>query len=88
MSDIVWDKLSEKKRKRLTQKTTKLARKFAKINYARPARAKLTTKIKFKLCRFIQKKVRKSGVGGLDCAYWQEQGWLGKNRPWKKRKSK
>ena len=86
MSDIVWDKLSQKKRKRLTRKATKLARKFAKINYAKPAHTKLTTKIKFKLCRFIQKKVRKSGAVSLDCAYWQEQGWFAHNRPWKKRK--
>ncbi len=85
MGDIVWDKLSEKKRKSLTNKIKKLARKFAKINYAKPARTKLITKIKFRLCRMIQKKVQKSGVGGLDCKYWQERGWLDKNRPWKRK---
>lgn len=83
MSDIVWDKLSEKKRKRLMNKINKLSRKFAKINYAKPAHTKLVTKIKFMLCRFIQKKVRKSGAGGLDCKYWENHGWLNKNRPWK-----
>lgn len=82
MGDIIWDKLSEKKRKSLTKRINKLARKFAKINYAKPARTKLITKIKFRLCRLIQKKVQKNGKSGLDCKYWGENGWLGKNRPW------
>ena len=60
MEDIVWNKLSEKKRKSLTNKVNKLARKFAKINYAKPARTKLIAKIKFKVCRIIQKKVQKT----------------------------
>lgn len=84
MNDIFWEKLSEKKRKRLMNKIDKLSRKFAKINYAKPARTKLITKIKFMLCRFIQKRVRKNGVDGLDGKYWEDHGWLDKNRPWKK----
>lgn len=85
MGDVVWDKLSEKKRKSLSRKVDKLARKFARINYSKPAHTKLVTKIKFRLCRFIQKKVQKSGAGGLDCKYWKENGWLDKKRPWKSR---
>ncbi len=81
MGDIIWDKLSEKKRKKLTNKINKLARKFSKINYKKHAHTKLITKIKFSLCRLIQKKVKKSGVDSLDCDYWQEHGWLDKNRP-------
>ena len=82
MNDIVWDKISEKKRKKLTKKINKLARKFAKINYSKSAYTKLGTKIKFMLCRFVQKRVRKKGVVGLDNEYWYSNGWLGKNRPW------
>lgn len=85
MGDVVWDKLSEKKRKSLTNGINKLARKFAKINYSKPVHTKLVIKIKFGLCRLIQKKVHRSGKGGLDCKYWQERGWFGKNRPWKGR---
>lgn len=85
MSDITWDKLSEKKREGLKKKINKLARKFVKINYSKPARTKLVTKIKFRLCRTIQKKVQKNGIGGLDCKYWQEHGWFDKNRPWKRK---
>ena len=83
MSDIIWGKLSEKKRKKLTKKINKLAVRFSKINYAKPAHTTLITKIKFKFCRMIQKKVRKNGVAGLDNEYWCNNGWLGKSRPWK-----
>ncbi len=83
MSDIIWDKLSEKKRKKLTKKINELAVRFSKINYAKPAHTTLMTKIKFKFCRLIQKKVRKNGVAGLDNEYWHNNGWLGKSRPWK-----
>ena len=85
MGDVVWDKLSESKRKRLTKGINKLARRFSKINYKKPAHTSFATKIKFKLCRMIQKKVLKSGKGGLDCKYWQENGWLSQNRPWKRK---
>lgn len=84
MNDIVWDKLSQKRRKKLTKKIKKLSRRFANVNYAKPARTKLMTKIKFGFCRLIQKKVQKSGVAGLDNAYWYQNGWLGKSRPWKR----
>ena len=84
MNDIVWENIPEKKRKKLTGKISVLSCRFAKINYAKPARTKLLTKIKFKLCRLIQKRVRKNGVAGLDYEYWYNNGWLGKSRPWKK----
>lgn len=83
MSDIIWDKLPEKKRRQLTSGINKLACKFAKINYDKPAKTKIITKIKFGLCRLIQKQVRKKGIESYDGNYWQEQGWLGKCRPWK-----
>ena len=83
MSDIMWEHLPEKKRKRLQKKIGRLARKFAKIDYSRPARTKVVTKIKFALCRFIQRRVRKKGIAGLDNQYWYDNGWLDKRRPWK-----
>ena len=86
MSDIMWDNLSEKRRSKLLKGTTRLARKYAKINYAKPAKTSLATKVKFGMCRFIQKRIQKSGIESLDCQYWQNNGWLGKNRPWKKQR--
>ncbi|MCH5160113.1 MAG: flavodoxin family protein [Clostridiales bacterium] len=84
MNDIVWDKISEKRRQKLTKNIDRLAFKFAKINYEKPAHTKLITKIKFILCRLIQKRVRKNGDIGLDNEYWYNNGWLGKSRPWKR----
>ncbi|MCM1306717.1 MAG: flavodoxin family protein [Bacteroides sp.] len=68
MSDIVWDKLPESKRKKLAEKIDKLARRFAKIDYTRPAHTTFVTKIKFRLCRSIQKKVRKNGIANIGIA--------------------
>lgn len=84
MSDVIWDKLPEKKRKKLTNGIKKLAGKFSKIDYLRPARTNLITKTKFAFCRMIQNSVRKNGVIGIDNEYWNGKGWLQKNRPWKK----
>lgn len=84
MSDIVWNKLPEKRRKKLTKNIKKLAVQFAKINYGKPAHTSLITKIKFMFCRLIQKKVRKNGIIGPDNEYWYHNGWLGKRRPWKR----
>lgn len=86
MSDIVWDNLPEKRRNKLLKGTTRLARKYAKVNYAKIVRPSLATKVKFAMCRFIQKRIQKSGIESLDCQYWQSNGYLGKNRPWKKRR--
>lgn len=83
MSNLIWDKLPEKRRKSLTRKINSLARKFARINYAKPAHTKIAMKIKFMICRFIQKQVQKNGVAGLDYEYWQTNGWLAQKRPWK-----
>ena len=83
MDNIVWDNISEKRRNKLAKKLNRLSRKFAKINYSRPAHTKLITKIKFTMCRLMQKQVRKNGVVGIDNEYWDNIGWLSKSRPWK-----
>lgn len=88
ISDIVWANLPEKKKKRLTNKINKLACKFVKFDYSKPARTKIITKIKFNFCRLIQKLVRKNGIAGLDNEYWYNNGWLDKSRPWKRLKRK
>lgn len=88
MSDIVWDKLPEKKRKKLTYNINRTARKFLKINYSKPARTKIITKIKFNFCRILQKRMRKNVAAGFDNEYWFKNGWLDKKRPWKDLKRK
>ena len=83
MSEIVWERLPEKKRAKLTGDVKKLSQKFAEINYTKPARTNLLTKVKFTFCRMIQKKLHKNDPEYLDGKYWMQQGWLGHSRPWK-----
>lgn len=83
MSDIVWEKLSQKKQAELTGKVQKLSRKFAHIDYTKPAHTNLVTKFKFSICRMMQKSIHKSDPEYLDGKYWAKQGWLGSGRPWK-----
>jgi len=82
MSDIVWEKLPEKKQTQLTRKVQRLSQKFAQINYATPARTSWITKLKFSFCRILQKSLHRSNSEYLDGKYWAQQGWLGKIRPW------
>lgn len=83
MGEIIWDKLSEKKRTELTRKVKKLSRSFSQIDYTKPAHTNLITKAKFSVCRLLQQTLHKNDPEYLDGKYWAEQGWLGKARPWK-----
>lgn len=83
MGDVVWDKLPEKKQASLTRKVQKLARKYARIDYTKPAKTSLITKVKFSFCRALQKSLHKADPTYLDGAYWAQQGWLDSVRPWK-----
>lgn len=83
MRDIVWEKLAEKKRSKLTKKIRRMSERFSKVNYEKPSRVNTTTKIKFLFCRMLQKELHKNDPEYLDGRYWAEQGWLGKTRPWR-----
>ena len=84
MYNLIWDKLPEKRRKKLSKKIFKLSKKFSKINYKKPAHTNLITKFKFGFCRLMQKKLYKNNAEYTDAKYWHNQGWLGKKRPWHK----
>lgn len=86
MKDMVWDNLSENKRNRIERKICRLAEKTSRINYAKPARTGIVCKIKFMLCRLIQRSIYDKRTESVDCRYWIDQGWLGKNRPWKNKR--
>lgn len=86
MVDIIWDKLPEKRRKKLLKKVRRLSEKFSKINYKKPAHTKIITKIKFGFCRLMQKNLYKNDPNYTDARYWHDQGWLDKQRPWHKTK--
>lgn len=83
MNDIHWDKLPEEKRASMTKKLQKTAAKMKKINYAKPGRTGLITRGKFFAIRMLQKSVGKTNPDSLDFRYWRDNGWLGRERPWK-----
>lgn len=82
MGDIVWEKLSDKKRSQLTKKINRLSKKLSSINYEKPSRVNASTRIKFLFCRMLQKSFHKKNPEYLDGKHWAEQGWLGTKRPW------
>lgn len=83
MSDIMWDRLTEKKRSQLTKKITALSEKCARVDYTKPARTRSSTKLKFMVCRMMQRSLHEKDPSYLDGRYWAEQGWLGNVRPWR-----
>lgn len=84
MGDIVWENLPEKRRIKLEKGIKKLAGKFTKADYSRPARVGTKVKIKFMFSRMIIKSIFKDHPESKDAVYWQKCGWLGKARPWKR----
>lgn len=85
LNDIVWDKLTEKKRYELTKKMKKLSKSFLSIDYKKPSKINLIIRAKFLFCRMIIKtSLYKNFPESPDNKYWAEQGWLGKNRPWRR----
>ena len=83
MSEIHWDMISEKKRLKMTKGMASMARKFAAIDYSKPAHTNLLTKGKFYAVRILQKNLGKKNPEYTDFNYWKANGWLDKVRPWK-----
>ncbi len=84
MSDVVWDKIPEKKQIAIESNIKKLATKVSKIDFAKPAKTNLLAKLKFFMVRMMQTGLGKDNPEYLDFKYWKEQGWIDKVRPWKK----
>ena len=83
MSDIIWDRIPEKNRQAMTKNLKAMAAKMLVIDYAKPARAKLVTKLKFHAVRMMQTGLGKQNPEYTDYKYWKAKGWLDKTRPWK-----
>ena len=86
MSEITWEKLSEKKRWTMEEKLKKTAVGLLEIDYTKPARTKFTTKCKFYAVRMLQKKLGKADPEYTDYKYWNANGWTKGVRPWRKTK--
>ena len=84
MSEIQWDKIPEKKRSKMEKALSSAAAKMHSSDFSKPARTKLTVKLKFLAVRMLQKGLGKKNPEYKDYKYWNENGWIGKTRPWKR----
>lgn len=83
MSDVVWERLPEKKRDKMTRGVTSCAMRMARTDYSKPAHTNLITKAKFYMVRSMQTGLGKDNPEYTDFRYWKANGWLDKVRPWK-----
>ncbi len=77
VSATSWDKVDDRIKKRIDQKTTQIADKIRR-NGGR-VQPGLKTKAFFHIMRMLQKK----GWNQADIGYWRKKGWDRKARPWK-----
>lgn len=74
MEGVFWNELSDKKRKRITGQTRKLAQKYRN---ASPARGGIKTGLLFALTRAMhQSFARKEKVLSADNRHWLHMGWI------------
>lgn len=73
-----WEDVNVKKKEKIDRDITKLAQ---KLKSGRKPKVPFKTKFMFNLMRTSQKSGM--GAGPVEEKYWQDNGWLGKSRPWK-----
>ncbi|MEZ4627746.1 MAG: hypothetical protein R2912_06565 [Eubacteriales bacterium] len=73
-----WESVKPKFKDKITKDTAKLARKLAKN---KPPRVGIKTRFMFSMMAGMQKA--NFNASPIEKVYWQNQGWLGKARPWK-----
>lgn len=72
-----WDSVSQEKKDQIERDTSRIAKEV----YHKKARVSLKTKGLFYLMRSMYKNNK--GASVKEKEYWEKQGWLGKQRPWK-----
>lgn len=75
-----WDGVSEKKKLKIDKDMTRLAKKLSVKN---PPKIGFKTRFMFSMMRMMQ--IKNMGSSATERKYWEDMGWLGKNRPWKKK---
>ena len=83
MSEIEWDKIEDKKKESIKKKLDSIAQKMRAIDYSRPGHTGVAVKAKFYAVRMLQTSLGKQNPEYTDFKYWNENGWIGKVRPWK-----
>ncbi len=73
-----WDGVNEKKKVKIEKDTAKLAR---KLSVGKKPSVGIKTRFMFKVMGVMQS----AGMGSspVEKEYWEQNGWLGKKRPWK-----
>ena len=74
-----WESVKPKTKQKIEKATAKLAKKLGKNT---PPRVGLKTKFMFFMMAGMQKA--NFNASPIEKQYWQERGWLGKARPWKR----
>ncbi|HHV43032.1 MAG TPA: flavodoxin family protein [Clostridiaceae bacterium] len=70
---VIWEELSEARRAKIETKVARFAR---GIKPTEQGRKGLLVRMKFQLCKLMQRRVLKKGIPSLDVDYWIEKGWL------------
>ena len=83
MSEIDWNKIDEKKKEAFKKKLNSVARKMHSIDYTKQGHTNLIVKAKFCVVRMLQTSLGKQDPEYTDFKYWNENGWIGKVRPWR-----
>ncbi len=73
-----WNNVAEKKKQKIEKDTTKIA---AKVKKRKTVKVGIKTKALFMMMRMMQQKGW--GSGDAEKEYWEKNGWMGKDRPWK-----
>ena len=73
-----WKSVADNKKQKIEKDTTKIA---AKVLKRKSVKVGVKTKALFMMMRMMQKKGW--GSGEEEKVYWEQNGWLGKERPWK-----
>ena len=73
-----WNGVADKKKQKIEKDTTKIA---AKVLKRKRAKVGIKTKTLFMMMRMMQKKGW--GSGQSEKEYWEKNGWLDKERPWR-----
>lgn len=73
-----WDGVKADKRRKIEKATTKIAK---KLRNTKKPHVGIKTRFIFKMMQMMQKAGWNSDP--IETTYWEQQGWLGKGRPWK-----
>lgn len=73
-----WNGVADKKKQKIENDTTKIADKVSK---SKCVKVGIKTKSLFMMMRMMQKMGW--GSGEAEKEYWEQNGWIGKERPWK-----